>query len=291
MKYHITVNQLTWKSLCPDADFRHATILEAIKSICNSVSTDIVRTDDGYTWVSSNLILNELPMLKIKTKAGLSPLIKDLQQWGMVNIKKDKATGNHYYKLTPKSESLDRTLNDKETKHLLDSLNDPVKSCKRPRFENLTDHYTIDQDTNDHKEPVKSKQQISRQSFSKDSFEMKMTNFAIKQIQLTHPHLTFTAAAKQKHCATFRDLVEINKKTKAEIRTVLTWLPTATRDKNGFCWADQLKSPSALRRKNQDGIYKFDMLFSAMEAEQNGTNRKLSIKEIMAKQETGELPK
>lgn len=140
-------------------------------------------------------------------------------------------------------------------------------------------------------EPVKSKQQISRQSFSKDSLEMKMTNFAIKQIQLTHPHLTFTAAAKQKHCATFRDLVGINKKTKAEIRTVLTWLPTAARDKNGFCWADQLKSPSALRRKNQDGIYKFDMLFSAMEAEQNGTNRKLSIKEIMVRQEAGELPK
>jgi DNA-binding PadR family transcriptional regulator len=102
-------------------------------------------------------------------------------------------------------------------------------------------------DKKEEKESVKSKQQTSR-PFSKTSLEMKMTNFAIKQIQKTHPHLKFTSDDKQRHCATFENLMRIDKHSKDDIRAVLTWLPTAVRN-GDFCWADVVQSPCRLRDK------------------------------------------
>lgn len=149
MKYNILINQVTWKSICPKADFRHAVVLIAIRSLCHSVSDKMVRTGDGYTWISSSKILAELPMLRITTKAGLSPIIKDLSDWGMIDILHEKG-GKQYYKITLKAESVERK-NDKDSEQVLDSPNAPLRGSNRKRSQNLTDPYTRDQDTIDHR--------------------------------------------------------------------------------------------------------------------------------------------
>ncbi len=155
MKFTLNINQLVWNKKCPQADIRHAIVLEAIKSICNSKSDKIIRTNDGFTWVASKKILEELPMLKIKTKAGISPIIKNLQDWKFVEIRRDAVSGYQYYRLTEKAESLERdTSKHKDNLNLrpLDSPNDPVKKIKHPRKENRTYYSTKDHSTKDQKE-------------------------------------------------------------------------------------------------------------------------------------------
>ena len=144
MKYTIVINQLTWQTICPDADFRHAILLEAIKSFCNSKSEKMIRSGDGYTWVSSTALLNELPMLIAKTKSGLTPVLKDLESWGMIKIKRDENSGYKYYKVTEKAESLDREIN---SEHLLNKSYTPVRLNEHPRTINRTYHYTNNHNT------------------------------------------------------------------------------------------------------------------------------------------------
>lgn len=135
MKYNILVNQLTWKALCPDSDFRHAVVFDIIKMLCNSQSDKMIRTGDGFTWIASSLILSQAPMLKIKTKAGLTPIIESLRAWGMLDIKCE-AGGKQFYRLTVYSEGLERSLDDKNIKQVLDSLNGSVSSSKQYRLQN-----------------------------------------------------------------------------------------------------------------------------------------------------------
>lgn len=155
MKYTLSINQKVWQKKCPKADIRHAVVLEAIKSLCNSKSDKIIRTNDGFTWVASKTILDELPMLKIKTKAGISPIIKSLQDWKFIEIRRDKISGYQYYKLTEKSESLERDISkykDNLNLHPYDPLNDPVKTIEHPRKEDRTYKSTKDPYTNNQEE-------------------------------------------------------------------------------------------------------------------------------------------
>lgn len=108
MKYNISINQLAWQTICPDADIRHSSIFEVIKSICNSKNPKLKKTDDGFTWISSGLIINELPMLKIKSKGGITKILKQLQEWDFIEIKKDLKTNKNYFQTTLKSEQLER---------------------------------------------------------------------------------------------------------------------------------------------------------------------------------------
>jgi len=269
MKYSLHINQLTWQWLCPEADIRHSVVFEAIKSICNSPSKNIIRDGEGFTWVSSNVILNELPMLKIKTKGGISPLIKDLNEWGMIEIKREIKTGNQFYKITEKAEKLDRKVDNENTKHLLDSVNDPVRNSKRPRLQNLTDHYTKDHNTKI--KIVETPKNGKCKKFSKDSPEFQLSRFSIDQIRKTHPHLKFSKSIIDKACLMFDRMVKRDGKSAAEIHNVLSWLPYSPRDeKSGFSWKDVVQSPLALRRKDKNGVMKYDKLVSAMRA--NGVN-------------------
>jgi len=145
MKYTILINQLKWQEYFPDADFRHAIVLEIIKSLCNSQSDKIMRSSDGYTWISNNLIIKEAPMLQYKSKAGLSPILNKLCKWELIKIRKDKSN-NNYYKITEKAEMLDRKIEDNE--HPLEIANGGVSDCKRPRKESLTYNTTNYKTTN-----------------------------------------------------------------------------------------------------------------------------------------------
>lgn len=101
--------------------------------------------------------------------------------------------------------------------------------------------------------------------FDKSSLEMRMTNFAIKQIQKSHPGKQFTSKEKQKHCAVFDKLIRLDKKTQKNIKDVLMWIPTAPRN-NGFCWSDVFLSPASLRKKNNDDVTKFEKMYASMSA-------------------------
>ena len=128
MKYSILINQLTWQHYFPEADFRHAIELEIIKSLCNSQSTKILKSSDGYTWISSNMIIKEAPLLQYNAKSSLTPIFKQLTEWELILVRVDDKTNNRYYKLTEKAEMLDRKLDDSESnEHPFKIMNDPVQ--------------------------------------------------------------------------------------------------------------------------------------------------------------------
>ena len=167
MKYTILINQLTWQIYLPEADFRHAIVLEIIKSLCNSQNDKIVRSNDGYTWISNAMIIKEAPMLQYNSKSSLTPIFKKLNEWGLISIRIDETTNNHFYKLTEKAEMLDRKMDlDESNEHPFKILNGGVQNNERPRSKKRTyktTNYktTIDKDSDSPKEgeslPQKSK--------------------------------------------------------------------------------------------------------------------------------------
>ena len=149
MKYLISINQLTWQHYFPEADFRHAIVLEIIKSLCNSQSSKILKSNDGYTWIANNMIIKEAPMLQYNSKSSLTPIFKRLTEWGLILIRKDDKTNNHYYKLTEQAEMLDRKLEEVESnEQVFKIMNKGVQNNERPRSKKCTYKDTIYKDTN-----------------------------------------------------------------------------------------------------------------------------------------------
>ena len=148
MKYLISINQLTWQHYFPEANFRHAIVLEIIKSLCNSQSSKILKSNDGYTWIANNMIIKEAPMLQYNSKSSLTPIFKQLSEWGLILIRKDEKSNNHYYKLTEKAEMLDRKPDEDESnEQVFKIMNEGVQNNERPRSKSCTYKDTNYKDT------------------------------------------------------------------------------------------------------------------------------------------------
>lgn len=169
MKYTIVINQKAWKSLYPDAQANDAIVFDAIKSICNAKSDNIIRTADGYTWISLKLISEEMPMLGITSKSTISGYISKLELWGLIFTKKIEQ--KLYVKLSPKSDLLerDRELNNREDvkdqpfensnsrpkiEQPSEITNDTVRKFEQNRSKIRTDHIYYNQITKDQKENI-----------------------------------------------------------------------------------------------------------------------------------------
>jgi len=106
MKYNISINQLAWKFYFPDAKLKHVVVFEAIRSMCFSTDDTLLRTTNGFTWISNKLILKEVPLLDITSKSGISPILRKLEEWKLIETK--NIDRNKYYKITPIADKLRR---------------------------------------------------------------------------------------------------------------------------------------------------------------------------------------
>ena len=107
MKYTIYINQ---KELCKtDFDLVDGAILDYLYFICNSKNEKIKKQRiDGYTWVDYKKILNDIPMMRIKSKGALSRRVKIMEDTGFIKSIERRKNGHKlkYFALTKKSNSL-----------------------------------------------------------------------------------------------------------------------------------------------------------------------------------------
>ena len=85
MKYHISINQEQAARICPDLDFNDLAIYDFIKSFATSGNcTTIYYGGKVYYWVSHAAIMDELPLLHIKSKTGIIARINKLVSAGIL---------------------------------------------------------------------------------------------------------------------------------------------------------------------------------------------------------------
>ena len=144
MKFNISINQKALSKLEPGATIVDGAMLDFIYWFCSSPSEDIesarMTGPDGgrYTWVNYTWVLDEMPLLKGKSKSSLSRLFERLEGLGFIKtmmFKAEDGGDRKYIKLLPKIDGLFR------------KRNDPVAKAKRPRCENATNHSTKDNST------------------------------------------------------------------------------------------------------------------------------------------------
>lgn len=89
-KHYIGINQRAIVELGLDLDFTDVAIFEYIKSFANSPKCVKVNTDDGiFFWVSHKNIMDEMPMLRIKTSQGIINRVEKLIDAGLLAKYKD----------------------------------------------------------------------------------------------------------------------------------------------------------------------------------------------------------
>jgi DNA-binding PadR family transcriptional regulator len=107
MKYTIYINQ---KALCKtDFDLVDGAILDYLYFICNSKNEKINKQRiNGYTWVDYKKILNDNPMLRIKSTGALTRRVKKMEDTGFIKSIERRKNGHKlkYFALTKKSNSL-----------------------------------------------------------------------------------------------------------------------------------------------------------------------------------------
>lgn len=98
MKYNISINQFAAvrNGFAKNLDLIDLAIFDFIKDFANSSKCVKVQTQEGnYFWISHKLVMEEMPLLKIKTKRGLIKRIDNLINAGILRKHPDS---NRYNK-------------------------------------------------------------------------------------------------------------------------------------------------------------------------------------------------
>jgi hypothetical protein len=108
MKYFIGVNQKIWLDKYPEADIETALIFDIIKNFCalrNKKIKKLILDNEEYTWINYQMIIDELPMLRFRSKGSISSRVNLLKKIGL--IKPFRAPeGSIYIRLTEKASEL-----------------------------------------------------------------------------------------------------------------------------------------------------------------------------------------
>ena len=107
MKYNIIINQ---KALAGQGlGLKDSAILDYLIMYCNSTNPRIAEQRvAGWTWIHYQSLLDDMPLLEMKTRQALTPKIKKIVEAGYVTskIKSIKGHKHLFVKLTDKVDSL-----------------------------------------------------------------------------------------------------------------------------------------------------------------------------------------
>ena len=100
MKYNINLNQLALMMYAPDITLFEAAILDFIKQMCTYRSRNMSRkvlNESTYTGVSLTHLINEMPILKVKSKHQVVDAINNLEDQGFIVKLLEIEEGNRLY--------------------------------------------------------------------------------------------------------------------------------------------------------------------------------------------------
>lgn len=107
MKYNININQKVLHT--SKLDLVDSSILDWLMIMCNSKNENIEsKRLDGMTWIDYGTLLQDMPMLRIKSTSSLTPRFKKLQEEGYIKTKtiREGSVTKIYVSLEPKIDSL-----------------------------------------------------------------------------------------------------------------------------------------------------------------------------------------
>jgi len=91
MKYNININQLVLSNT--DLDLIDCAILDYLIFYCSSQNVKIDKNrikEDGetWTWINYQVILDDMPLLRLNSLGALSPRMKKLEETGYISLKR-----------------------------------------------------------------------------------------------------------------------------------------------------------------------------------------------------------
>jgi len=96
MKYTIVINQLALQQIAPNLDIIDATILDYLIHFCSAEDAKIARitfTEGGTTrkfvWINYKQLINELPIIKIKSKSAISSRVARIEKEDLLKPNKN----------------------------------------------------------------------------------------------------------------------------------------------------------------------------------------------------------
>ena len=96
MQFNITVNQFAAITSGFELDIIDIAIFDFIQQFVASGNIEIVNTEQGeFFWVKNEKIIEELPLLRIKTKRGVRNRVNNLVDAGLLERCEDKAYSNY----------------------------------------------------------------------------------------------------------------------------------------------------------------------------------------------------
>ncbi|MCF7819892.1 MAG: hypothetical protein K9M44_00270 [Candidatus Pacebacteria bacterium] len=109
MKYNININQIVLSQT--RLDIIDGAILDYLYYLCSSRNKRVEeKRKNGYTWVNFNYLMEEMPMLGIKSKSRISERIRKIAKEGFLRTMRD---GNKFYvELTEKIDEVFVKTND-----------------------------------------------------------------------------------------------------------------------------------------------------------------------------------
>ncbi len=162
MKFFININQEKLIELAPEARLTDGAVMDYVYWLCSSPSQEvencrIVVREEKYTWVNYDWLLQDMPLLRGKSKSTLTPVFKRLEKWGFIKTHQI-ASGRKYVHLVDKADLLFR------------NQNSPVRKTKQGRFANETNPVTKDQTTKSPAEAQKNYEGLSKLNAIKQKF-------------------------------------------------------------------------------------------------------------------------
>jgi hypothetical protein len=106
MKYNIFINQ---EKLSKDKELSlsDCAVFDYLHTICGSESEKIGnKRFNGFTWVNLNHLIEEMPLLRIKTISGASRIVSKLAKLGYIETRTDTKNRKLYIKPTDKMMSI-----------------------------------------------------------------------------------------------------------------------------------------------------------------------------------------
>ena len=246
MKYNIFINQ---KQLAKtNLDLADATILDYLYFLCGSVSPKIEKERvDGYTWADYGKIIEDNPLLRIKSRGAITQRIKKLKEAGFIETLERRKNGHKfvYVRMTYLIDSLFTEMN--RGQEPIHSGEKPIHEKEKPIHETAPIKTTTYNTTND-KDKATKLQVVSLI----DSF--KVINPVYKS--------WFGNKTQRKACSDLLDLIDLDKL----LKLVQSVLPvTNTRQ-----YAPSITTPHQL-------LQKFAQLQSYLEKEKSNNKKNIIL--------------
>lgn len=108
MKYNININQKQLESF-ETLDLKDCAIFDYIKQMCSSNNPKIEKQrEKGHTWINYERLIEDMPLLRIKSRNSITPRIKKLEKEGLITTISRMIHGHRrvFVKMTTLSDSV-----------------------------------------------------------------------------------------------------------------------------------------------------------------------------------------